>query len=130
MQRAYGNPNNHIDLFAAGISKTNDGDKLLGRTFGCILDRTFRELREGDRFFYENGDVVTVRQQREVRRMTMAIVMCLTLRDVRRNTPLQRIQRNLFRVFNPQRENRVSCAGLLRYSLNVEQWLINSKVRI
>ena len=130
LQRAYGNPNNHIDLFAAGISETNDGDKLLGRTFGCILGRTFRELREGDRFYYENGDVVTVRQQREVRRMTMAMVMCLTLRDVRRNTPLQRIQRNLFRVFNPRRENRVSCARLLRNSLNVEQWLINSKVRI
>ena len=128
--KAYGSPNNHLDLFALGISETNDGNRLLGRTFGCILRKTFQDLRDGDRFYYENADVVTLPQQREVRRMTMAMVMCLTLRDARRNTPLPRIQRNLFRVFNPRRERRVSCASLLRNSLNVEQWLINSKIRI
>ena len=128
--KAYGSPNNHLDLFALGISETNDGNRLLRRTFGCILRKTFQDLRDGDRFYYENTYVVTLPQQREVRRMTMAMVMCLTLRDVRRNTPLPRIQRNLFRVFNPQRESRVSCASLLRHSLNVEQWLINSKIRI
>ena len=128
--KAYGSPDNHLDLFPAGISKTNDCDKLLGRTFGCILGKTFEKLREGDRLYYQNRNVITLPQQKEVRRMTMARVMCLTLRNVRRKAPLRRIQRNLFRVFNPRRESRVSCAGLLRNSLNVEQRLINSRVKI
>ena len=82
LQSAYGSPDNHIDLFAAAISEDNDGDKLLGLTFGCILVKTFEALREGDRFYYENGDIVTLSQQREVKKMTMAKVMCLTLRNV------------------------------------------------
>ena len=106
--KAYGSPDNHINLFPAGISETNDGDKLLGRNFGSILGKTFEELREGDRFYYENRNVVTLPKQREVRRMTM--------RNVRRNFHLRWIQRKLFRVFNPERESRVSCTGLLRKS--------------
>ena len=46
--KSYGSPDNHIDLFPAAISEDNDGNKLLGRTFGCILAKTFEALREGD----------------------------------------------------------------------------------
>ena len=59
LRRTYGSPNNHIDFFATGISETNDGSKLLGRTFGCILSRTFQVLRDGDRFYCENEKVVS-----------------------------------------------------------------------
>ena len=124
LRTAYGSPDNHIDLFAAAISEDNDGDKLLGRTFGCILAKTFEALREGDRFYYENGDIVTLPQQREVKRMTMAKVMCLTLRNV------DKIQPKVFQVFRPGTDKRISCSQLLNDSLNVEQWLIQSKVQI
>ena len=130
LEKAYGSPDNHIDLFPVGIAEANDGQKFLGRTFGCILGKTFQELREGDRFYYENDKVVTAIQQREVRKMTMARVMCLTLRDVKNDVPLQRIQRNVFDVFNPDEDRRVRCSRLLNNDLNVEQWLINSKVKI
>ena len=124
MRRAYGSPYNHIDLFPAAISEDNDGNKLLGRTFGCILAKTFEALGEGDRFYYENEDVVTLKQQREVKSMTMAKVMCLTLRDV------SNIQPKLFEVFRPGTDIRIPCSQLLADSLNVEQWLVQSKVRI
>ena len=48
LKNIYDSPENHIDLFAAGISESNDGGKLLGRTFGCILNKLFQALRDGD----------------------------------------------------------------------------------
>ena len=124
LQTTYGSPSNHVDLFAAGISETNDGAKLLGRTFGCILSRTFQELRDGDRFYYENKDVVSLPQQREVKKMNMARVMCLTLRNV------ESMQENLFDVFVPGKDKRIPCLLLKKRSLNVEQWLIQSIIKI
>ena len=130
LEKAYGSPDNHINLFPVGIAEANDGKKFLGRAFGCILGKTFQELREGDRFYYENDEVVTAIQQREVRKMTMARVMCLTLRDITNDVPLVRIQRNVFDVFNPDQDRRIRCRRLLNNDLSVEQWLINSKVKI
>ena len=125
LRRTYGSPNNHIDFFAAGISETNDGSKLLGRTFGCILSRTFQVLRDGDRFYYENENVVSRAQQREVKKMNIAKVMCLTLRKVKK------IQKNLFDVFVPSRRNRrILCRTLLKRSLNVYRWLKRSNIKI
>ena len=124
LQTTYGSPSNHVDLFAAGISETNDGAKLLGRTFGCILSRTFQELRDGDRFYYENKDVVSLPQQREVKKMNMARVMCLTLRNVKS------MQENLFDVFVPGKDKRTPCLLLKKQSLNVKQWLSESIIKI
>ena len=101
LKEAYGSPENHIDLFPAAISETNDGDKLLGRTFGCILRKTFKDLREGDRFYFENPQVVSLPKQREVKKKNMARVMCLTLRDAKL------IHENLFDVFVPGRDQRI-----------------------
>ena len=126
LKTTYRTPNNHIDFFAGGISETNDGPKLLGRTFGCILSRTFRALRDGDRFYYENKKVVSLVQQREVKKMNIARVMCLTLRNVKK------MHEHLFDVFVPSRRNRrISCRALLRRKcLNVERWLERSNIKI
>ena len=52
-------------MFASGIQEANDGSKLHGRTFGCILSRTFQKLRDGDRFYHANKDVVSGSQENE-----------------------------------------------------------------
>ena len=60
LKNIYGTPENHIDLFAAGISESNDGEKVLGCTFGCILSKTFQAMGDGDRFYYENKDALSL----------------------------------------------------------------------
>ena len=125
LQRVYGSPDNHIDLFPAGISEANDGQGLLGRTFGCIMSRTFQALRDGDRFYYENKDIFSVEQQNEIKKMNMARVMCLTLRDA------DVMHDNLFEVFNPAKDVRRKCRDILaEKNLDVKDWLLESIIKI
>ena len=56
--------------------------------------------------------------------MTMAKVMYLTFRNVDKTQP------NLFQVYRPGTDKRISCSTLLNDSLNVEQWLVQSKLQI
>ena len=125
LKNIYRTPENHIDLFAAGISESNDGNKLLGRTFGCILSKTFQALRDGDRFYYKNEDVLSLAQQKQIKKMNMARVMYLTLRDA------ENMQENLFDVFVPVRDQQIPCWKLLKTkNLNIKKWLRNSNIKI
>ena len=125
LQRAYGTTDNHIDLFPAAISESPDGNKLLGRTFGCILSKSFDELRTGDRFYYENTDVVSLKQQAEIKKMNMARVLCLTLRDP------QTMLENVFEVFIPGKSVRKTCRQLfIEGNLSTDAWLLGSDIKI
>ena len=120
MEETYGSVSTHIDLFAAGIAESDSSQDLLGPTFKCIIGRAFTDLRDADRFFFQNNDQFLSAQQEEVQKMTLAKVMCLTLE----NTEV--IQEKLFDAFDPKEQQRRNCVDLLRNSLNVRCWLRNS----
>ena len=120
LEETYSSARNHIDLFAGGMAESDSSKELLGPTFKCIIERAVTALRDGDRFFFQNKDQFSAEQQEEVKKMTLAKVMCLTLND----TDL--IQENLFDAFNPKEQQRKRCVDLLRNSFNVRRWLVNS----
>jgi len=51
---------------------------ILGPTFSCILGQTFRNLRRGDRFWYENPGQFTQRQLQSFRKVSLARILCDT----------------------------------------------------
>ena len=45
-----------IDAFTGGVSEDNlDPDGLVGETFACIIGKQFKNLKNGDRFFFTHG---------------------------------------------------------------------------
>ncbi|ROT69526.1 hypothetical protein C7M84_012293 [Penaeus vannamei] len=93
---------------------------LVGPTFACILGQQFLNLRRGDRFWFENGGFVSSLspdQLKEIRKVTLARVMCDNLDDI------DDLQPNVFR---PPTENgrnvRKSCEGDEIPSLDLGAW--------
>ncbi|CAL4210415.1 unnamed protein product, partial [Meganyctiphanes norvegica] len=68
-----------IDPFIAGIAERQAPDSLLGPTFRCIVGDQFIRLKNGDRFYYEHGDMATSfteAQLYEVRGVSWARILC------------------------------------------------------
>ncbi|XP_037780731.1 chorion peroxidase-like [Penaeus monodon] len=109
-----------IDLFSGGLAEKPVLRGLVGPTFACILGQQFLNLRRGDRFWFENGGFVSSLspdQLKEVRKVTLARVMCDNLDDI------DDLQPNVFR---PPTENgrnvRKSCEGDEIPRLDLEAW--------
>lgn len=50
----YASPDD-IDLWSAGISERELPGSMVGPVFSCLMGHSFRNLRYGDRFWYENA---------------------------------------------------------------------------
>jgi hypothetical protein len=44
-----------VDLWSAGVSESPGFGSMVGAVFSCIIALTFRSVKLGDRFWYENG---------------------------------------------------------------------------
>ncbi|KAK7466753.1 hypothetical protein BaRGS_00037162, partial [Batillaria attramentaria] len=82
-----------IDIFSGGISELREGGGLVGPTFACLIAEQFRNVKIGDRFWYETSDRntgFTRAQLEEIRRHSLSRILC----DV---TAITQIQPNPFR---------------------------------
>ena len=66
----------NLDLFVGGILEKPVNDGLLGPTFSCIIGEQFKNLRDGDRFFYTHPGVFKKDQLKEILKTSLSKVVC------------------------------------------------------
>ena len=81
------NSEDDIDLWVGGLAETPLPGARIGPTFACIFAITFKGLREGDRFYYENPGVFTPEQLNEIKKASLSRVICDNGDDIREVQP-------------------------------------------
>ena len=99
-----------IDLWVGGMAERRMEGSNLGPTFACIIGKTFADVRDGDRFFWENPGVFTEDQQSSLNTIRFSKVICDNADDITTIIP---------RVFETGQEEQ-NCASLS--SLNLNLW--------
>ena len=68
-----------IDLWSAGIAEFPMVGAMVGPTFSCLIAEQFAQIRNGDRFWYENEgwpSQFTLKQLTELRKVKLARFLC------------------------------------------------------
>ena len=104
------NSEDDIDLWVGGLAETPLPGGRIGPTFACIFAITFKGLREGDRFYYENPGVFTPEQLNEIKKASLSRVICDNGDNIRE------VQPNAFSTIQAKRR----CA--LLPSIDLRQW--------
>ncbi|CAG9861246.1 unnamed protein product [Phyllotreta striolata] len=65
-----------VDLYTGALSEIPMENSILGPTLTCLLLDQFYRIKRGDRFWYENPGVFEKRQLDELRKTTLAGVIC------------------------------------------------------
>ena len=76
-----------IDLWVGGLAEKPMEGSNLGSTFACIIGKTFADLRDGDRFYYENPGVFTRDQRNSISNVKLSKVICDNADDITRIIP-------------------------------------------
>lgn len=108
-----------VDLFTGGMAEKPVVGGIVGPTFACIIGQQFLNLRKGDRFWYENGNhpgAFTPQQLQEIRKTSLARVVCDCLDDVDRLQPFAFLQPDQFANI------RTSCQGSGIPRMSFEAW--------
>ncbi|NXJ08990.1 PERM Myeloperoxidase, partial [Odontophorus gujanensis] len=106
----YGTPDN-IDLWIGAIAEPFIPQGRVGPLLACIIGTQFRNLRDGDRFWWENPGVFTLQQLEELSKISVSRVIC-------DNTHIKKLPRDMFRTSSP--ENFVDCHEI--DMLNLSAW--------
>lgn len=109
-----------VDLFSAGLAEKPVRGGLIGPTFACIIAQQFRNLRKGDRFWFENPNTetrFTIAQLRQLKRVTLARIICDTMESI------ETIQPFVFLTPDTLRNSRVPCGSQIIGHLNLREWV-------
>ena len=99
-----------IDLWIGGLAEKRLPDSFLGPTFACIFGVTFDNVRNGDRFWYENPGVFTPKQLEAIQQGSLSRIICDNTDNV------DEVQKDAFLSTQP----RVPCSMIP--SVDLEAW--------
>ncbi|NXK41432.1 PERM Myeloperoxidase, partial [Piprites chloris] len=107
----YGTLDN-IDLWIGAVAEPVVPQGRVGPLLSCIIGTQFRNLRDGDRFWWENPGVFTLQQLQALRKITLSKVFC-------DNTHIQKLPRDVFRI-NSYLEDFTDCQEI--DTLDLSPW--------
>ncbi|KAF2353932.1 hypothetical protein FHG87_015313, partial [Trinorchestia longiramus] len=115
---AYGHPDD-MDLWSGGVSERPLPGSMVGPTFSCLIGLTFKDLRYGDRFWYENPGYpssFTPHQLEEIRKIKLSRVICDNSDDIKK------IQ--VYTMVLPDHDinPRVPCSSGVLPSIDLTKW--------
>nr|HPJ24416.1 peroxidase family protein [Bacillota bacterium] len=90
MKEMYGDISK-LDPWVGMLAEDHMTDAMFGPTAMYIIKQQFMDLRDGDRFYYENDPVLSVDEKAAIKSTRLSEV-------IRRNTDLQHIPYEVFRV--------------------------------
>lgn len=102
LKELYGHPGN-VDVWVGGILEDQLPNAKVGPLFKCLLSEQFKRMRDGDRFWLENPSVFQFRQLAEIKKSSLARVICDNADNI------TRIQRDVF-LLPDENNNFVSCS--------------------
>jgi len=108
-----------VDLWSAAVNEKPLPGSMVGPTFACIIAKQFRNLRKGDRYWYENGGYpssFTLEQLSEIRKVKLSRMICDNGDDI------DTIQ--VYAMVLPDHEinPRVPCKSGILPKINLEYW--------
>lgn len=65
-----------VDLYTGALSEKPLEGSILGPTLTCLILDQFLRLKIGDRFWYENPQQFSQQQLNEIRKTTLAKIIC------------------------------------------------------
>ncbi|XP_072311495.1 eosinophil peroxidase [Eucyclogobius newberryi] len=107
----YGTPEN-IDVWLGGVAEPFVREGRVGPLFACLIANQFKNIRQGDRLWFENPGVFTTRQRAALSRITLSRVIC-------ENTGITSVPQDAFAVLS-RRNRLVRCSSLP--SLDLTAW--------
>lgn len=103
-----------VDLYTGVLSEKPLEGSILGPTLTCLILDQFLRLKIGDRFWYENSQSFNQRQLNEIRKSTLAKIICDNSDDV------YNIQKNVMQGSDIANNQILPCTNIDSPDLN--QW--------
>ncbi|XP_019616874.1 PREDICTED: peroxidasin-like [Branchiostoma belcheri] len=100
-----------IDVFVGGLAEESVRGGVVGPTFACLIGLQFQDLRKGDRFWFENRGQFTAAQLAEIRKTSLARILC----DNTDGTT--HMQPDVFSLPTQTGNERVACSSLSQMDL-------------
>ncbi|XP_009073008.1 PREDICTED: eosinophil peroxidase-like [Acanthisitta chloris] len=106
--RLYGTPKN-IDIWIGALAEPFVNGGRVGPLMACLIGTQFRNIRDGDRFWWENPGVFTPQQRHALAKVSLSRIIC-------DNTHITKVSRHIFRA-NRYPHGFVSCRHIPKLDL-------------